>query len=81
MVRPGTVTGWIPRDEQAQLPKWFAPKYEKVVAAHRPDGSIYRLNWSLGAKRRPRESNEMLCEKERDATSWPADVELEPARF
>ena len=47
----------------------------------RPDGSTYHITWSLGPRRRARESNDLL----RDQGFQPLDaaiaVELEPARF
>lgn len=47
----------------------------------RPDGSTYHITWSLGAGRKPRESNDVLREKGWDAIVPPVAVELEPARF
>lgn len=47
----------------------------------RPDGSTYHITWSLGAGRKPRESNDVLREKGWEAIVPPVAVELEPARF
>ena len=47
----------------------------------RPDGSTYRISWSLGAGRRARESNDLLRDKGWDYVEAPVDVDLEPARF
>ena len=47
----------------------------------RPDGSTYHITWSLGARRKARESNDVLREKGWEALLQPIDIELEPARF
>jgi hypothetical protein len=47
----------------------------------RPDGSTYHITWSLGAGRKPIESNEVLRERGWAPIEAPIPVELEPARF
>jgi hypothetical protein len=47
----------------------------------RPDGSTYHITWSLGRKRRARESNDVLRENGWKPLTEPIDIELEPARF
>ena len=47
----------------------------------RPDGSTYHITWSLGPRRQPRESNDVLRDKGWDHIDAPIPVELEPARF
>jgi len=47
----------------------------------RPDGSTYHITWSLGAERKPIESNAMLREEGWKPIDPPVPVQLEPARF
>ena len=47
----------------------------------RPDGSTYHITWSLGPKRKARESNDVLREKGWEPLTAPIPVVLEPARF
>jgi hypothetical protein len=47
----------------------------------RPDGSTYHITWSLGPRRRARESNDVLRDKGWEPLSAPIPVALEPARF
>ena len=47
----------------------------------RPDGSTYHITWSLGPRRKARESNDVLRDKGWEALPKPIDIELEPARF
>jgi hypothetical protein len=47
----------------------------------RPDGSPYHITWSLGAERKPIESNAMLREEGWKPIDPPVPVQLEPARF
>jgi hypothetical protein len=47
----------------------------------RPDGSTYHITWSLGPRRKARESNEVLRDQGWEAIDPPIAVELEPARF
>jgi hypothetical protein len=47
----------------------------------RPDGSTYHITWSLGAGRKPIESNDVLREIGWEPIGSPIPVELEPARF
>ena len=47
----------------------------------RPDGSTYHITWSLGPRRRARESNDVLRDKGWEPLPAPIPVELEPARF
>lgn len=47
----------------------------------RPDGSTYHITWSLGPRRKARESNDVLRDKGWEPLPAPIPVELEPARF
>ena len=47
----------------------------------RPDGSIYHITWSLGAERKPKESNDVLRDRGWQLIDDPIAIELEPARF
>jgi hypothetical protein len=47
----------------------------------RPDGSTYHITWSLGPRRKARESNDVLRDRGWEAIDSPIPVELEPARF
>ena len=47
----------------------------------RPDGSTYHITWSLGPKRRARESNDVLRDQGWEHIDKPIAIELEPARF
>ena len=47
----------------------------------RPDGSTYHITWSLGAGRKPIESNDVLRDQGWEPVEVPIPVELEPARF
>ena len=47
----------------------------------RPDGSTYHITWSLGPRRRAKESNDVLRNHGWDPLPAPIDIELEPARF
>jgi hypothetical protein len=47
----------------------------------RPDGSTYHITWSLGARRRARESNDVLRDLGWRPIDAPIAIELEPARF
>jgi hypothetical protein len=47
----------------------------------RPDGSTYHITWSLGAERKPIESNDVLREEGWEPIDAAIPVELEPARF
>ena len=47
----------------------------------RPDGSTYHITWSLGPRRKARESNDVLREREWQRLAEPLDIELKPARF
>jgi hypothetical protein len=47
----------------------------------RPDGSTYHITWSLGADRKPRESNDVLRERGWRPLDAAVDIHLEPARF
>jgi hypothetical protein len=47
----------------------------------RPDGSTYHVTWSLGPRRKARESNDVLKDQGWEPIDAPLPVELEPARF
>jgi hypothetical protein len=47
----------------------------------RPDGSTYHITWSLGPRRKARESNDVLRDKGWEPLPAPIEVALEPARF
>lgn len=47
----------------------------------RPDGSTYHITWSLGARRRAKESNDVLRDRGWSHIDRPIPIELEPARF
>ena len=47
----------------------------------RPDGSTYHVTWSLGPRRKARESNDVLRERGWAYLETPVAIELEPARF
>ena len=47
----------------------------------RQDGSTYHITWSLGPRRKARESNDVLREKGWQRLPEPIPVTLEPARF
>jgi hypothetical protein len=47
----------------------------------RPDGSTYHITWSLGAGRKPIESNDVLREHGWQKISDPIPIDLQPARF
>jgi hypothetical protein len=47
----------------------------------RPDGSTYHITWSLGPGRKPRESNDLLRNRDWQRVLDPLAVELTPARF
>ena len=47
----------------------------------RPDGSTYHITWSLGPKRKARESNDVLRDQGWEHLPAPIDIRLEPARF
>ncbi len=47
----------------------------------RPDGSTYHITWSLGADRRPIESNDVLRDQGWERIAAPIPIELQPARF
>src|SRR4051812_4161053 len=47
----------------------------------RPDGSTYHITWSLGPRRKARESNDVLRDQGWQRISDPIPIELEPTRF
>ena len=47
----------------------------------RPDGSTYHITWSLGPRRKARESNDVLRDRGWQPIDEPIPIELEPARF
>ncbi|MBV9528165.1 hypothetical protein [Sphingomonas sp.] len=47
----------------------------------RPDGSTYHMTWSLGPRRKPVESNQVLRDLGWTAIDKPIEIDLEPARF
>ena len=47
----------------------------------RPDGSSYHITWSLGADRKPKESNDVLRDLGWQPIDEPIAIELQPARF
>jgi hypothetical protein len=47
----------------------------------RPDGSTYHITWSLGPRRKARESNDVLRDRGWEYIEAPLPIELEPARF
>lgn len=47
----------------------------------RPDGSSYHITWSLGPRRRARQSNDLLRARGWHCIERPIPVELIPARF
>jgi hypothetical protein len=47
----------------------------------RPDGSTYHITWSLGPRRKARESNDVLKERAWQEFDHPIPVTLTPARF
>ena len=47
----------------------------------RPDGSTYHITWSLGPRRKAKESNDLLREKRWDRIDRPIDLDLAPACF
>jgi hypothetical protein len=47
----------------------------------RPDGSTYHITWSLGSRRRAKESNDVLRDQGWKPISSPIPVRIEPARF
>jgi hypothetical protein len=47
----------------------------------RPDSSTYHITWSLGPRRKARESNNVLREMGWERLPDPIPVTLEPARF
>jgi hypothetical protein len=54
---------------------------EMEGSTDRPDGSTYHITWSLGAGRKPIESNDVLRERGWQPIDAPLPIELEPARF
>ena len=47
----------------------------------RPDGSTYHITWSLGPRRKAKESNDVLAEQGWDKLDAPIPIALRPARF
>ena len=47
----------------------------------RPDGSTYHITWSLGPRRKARESNDVLRDRGWQPIDRPIPIELLPARF
>ncbi|QIK77929.1 hypothetical protein G7077_02360 [Sphingomonas piscis] len=47
----------------------------------RPDGSTYHITWSLGPRRKARESNDVLRDLGWSRFEEPIPVSLNPARF
>src|SRR5688572_30416262 len=47
----------------------------------RPDGSTYHITWSLGPRRKARESNDVLRELGWETIEEPIRIQLTPARF
>ena len=47
----------------------------------RPDGSTYHLTWSLGPRRKARESNDVLRDLGWQPIEAPIATQLQPARF
>ena len=47
----------------------------------RPDGSTYHITWSLGPRRRPRESNDVLRDQGFQLLEAAIPLTLLPARF
>jgi hypothetical protein len=47
----------------------------------RPDGSTYHITWSLGPRRRAKESNDVLRELGWHRLDRPIAIRLEPAKF
>lgn len=47
----------------------------------RPDGSTFHITWSLGPRRRAKESNDVLRERGWNPIDAPIAISLDPARF
>lgn len=47
----------------------------------RSDGSTYHITWSLGPRRRARESNDLLRERRWASLERPIPISVEPAKF
>lgn len=47
----------------------------------RPDGSTYHVTWSLGPRRRAKESNDVLRDQGWVWIGEPISIRIEPARF
>lgn len=47
----------------------------------RPDGSTYHITWSLGPRRRAKESNDVLRDQGWKPIDRPIPITIEPAKF
>ena len=78
----------LPGEVQASIVGWTDDEagVEAMVVTidgttDRPDGSTYHITWSLGPRRKARESNDVLKERAWQEFDHPIPVTLTPARF